>query len=268
MKSKSCKYDVMLLETERVYKPPLKFRRGPLKGFTLIEILVAVTIIATIVSMVYGSYFATAKSADVYKTRMTLSGRTRKVLCRMARQIRCSYIGEAIEDTDLAVRWGTPYGGKDSGSTNTINKSPVIYFNYEPDAPGSGTLHLVTTNRLFGKDGYANGLIDVAYKFDKNIGTLYLSQRRFAGTPENNIEDRNWRPLLVNVESVELEFFDGRQWCRKWDFGQKRKLPLAVKIGITCEDENSRKCHYGTIAYVNCSGNQGPKTLSEKSVSK
>ncbi|MCP4263298.1 MAG: prepilin-type N-terminal cleavage/methylation domain-containing protein [Planctomycetes bacterium] len=260
MKSVSCKYVFMLFETERDCKPPLTFRRGSLKGFTLLEILVAMTIIVTIVSMVYGSYFATAKSADACKTRMTLSGQTRKVLNQMSRQIRCSYIGEAIENTDLEV--------KDSKITNRIRKSPVIYFSYEPDAPGSETLYLVTTNRLFCEDGHANGLIDAAYKFDKNIGTLYLSQRKFAGTTGNNIEDRNWRPLLANVESVELDFFDGRQWGRKWDFEQKRKLPIAVKISITCEDENSRKCHYGTVAYVDCSRNQDPKTLSEKSVSK
>jgi len=260
VKSISCKYDFMLLETERLCKPPLKFRRGPLKGFTLIEILVAVTIIVTIVSMVYGSYFATAKSADACKARMTLSGRTRKVLDQMARQIRCSYIGKAIEDTDLAE--------KDSGSISKIRKSPVVYFSYKPDAPGSGTLHLVTTNRLFCEEGHSNGLIDVAYKFDKNFGTLYLSQRKFTGTPENNIEDRNWRPLLTNIESVELGFFDGQQWLPQWDFEQKKKLPFAVKISITCEDENSRQYNYGTIAYVDCSRNFGPNTLSETSVGK
>jgi prepilin-type N-terminal cleavage/methylation domain-containing protein len=260
VKSISCEYVFILFETEEGCKQPLKFRHGPLKGFTLIEILVAMTIIVTIVSMVYGSYFATAKSADVYKTRMTLSGQTRKVLIQMARQIRCSYIGEANENTDLA--------GKVSGSLKTIRESPVIYFSYEPDAPGSWTLHLVTTNRLFCDDGHANGLIDIAYKFDKNIGTLYLSQRRFVGISENNIEDRNWRPLLENVESVELEFFNGRQWLREWDFKQNRKLPIAVKIGMTCEDENSRQCQYGTIAYVDSSRGQDPKILFEKSVSR
>lgn len=259
MKSVSCKYDLLPLETERICKLPLKLQGKSLKGFTLIEILVAVTIIATIVSMVYGSYFATAKSADVYKTRMALSGRTRRVLCQMARQIRCSYIGEAIGDTDLAVRLGTHYGGKNSGDTNTIGKDPVIYFSYEPDVPGSWTLNLVTTNRLFCEDGYAKGLIDVAYRYDKNIGTFYLSQRRFTGTPEDNIVDRNWRPLLTNVESVELGFFDGQQWLLEWDFEQKKNLPVAVKIGITCEDENFRQCHYGTVAYVDCSGNKGRK---------
>lgn len=260
MKSKSVKYNVTPLEIGVVYEPPLRIRRRLRAGFTLIEILVAVTMIVTIVSMVYGSYFATAKSTDACKARMTTSGRTRKVLDQMACQIRCSYIGEAIEDTDLA--------GTDSSGTNTIRKGPIIYFGYEADAHGSGTLHLVTTNKLFCDDGYVNGLVDIAYKFDKNIGTLYLSQRRFVGTPQEHLEDRNWRPLLVNVESVELEYFDGRQWLQEWDFELKKKLPVAVKIGITCEDENSRQCHYGTIAYVDCSANQSRETLSKTLVGK
>ena len=129
-------------------------------------------------------------------------------------------------------------------------------------------MYLVTTYKLFCDDGNANGLIDAAYKFDKNIGALYLSQRRFTGATEKNIEDRSWRPILVNVESVELCFFDGRQWFRQWDFKQKKKLPVAVKIDITCEDENSRQCNYGTIAYVDCSKNFDPKILSKTSVSK
>lgn len=258
MKSKSVKYNVAPLEVGAVYEPPLRIRRRLRAGFTLIEILVASTIIVTIVSMVYGSYFATAKSADAYKARMTMSGQTQKVLRWIAQQIRCSYVGKMAEDTELA--------GTDSSRTSKIRKTPVIYFSYEPDALGSGTLHLVTTNKLFCDDGYANGLVDIAYKFDKNIGTLYLSQRRFVGTPQEHLEDRNWRPLLVNVESVELDFFDGRQWCRKWDFERKKKLPVAVKIGITCEDENNRQCHYGTIAYVDCSSNQGREALPDTSV--
>jgi prepilin-type N-terminal cleavage/methylation domain-containing protein len=235
----------MLLQIEGFSKPSLKLRRESLKGFTLIEILVAVAIITMIVSMVYGSYFATAKSADVYKTRIMLCGQTRKVISRMARQIRCSYIGELAEDEDST--------GKDFREKNIVRESPDICFDYEAYDAGSWILHLVTTNRLFCENEYAEGLFDIAYKFNKENGTFYISQRRFTGTSENNIEDRNWRPVLTNVKSAELDFFDGWQWSGKWDFKLKRKLPIAVKIVITCEDENSRQCHYGTVAYVNCS---------------
>ena len=260
MKSKSVKYKVTPLAVGVVYEPPLRIRRRLRAGFTLIEILVSVTIIATIVSMVYGSYFATAKSADAYKARMTTSRQTQKVLRWMTQQIRCSYIGKISEETELA--------GTDSSRTSKIKKSPIIYFSYEPDSLGSGILHLVTTNKLFCEDGYVSGLVDVAYKFDKNSGTLSLSQRRFVGAPEKYLEDRNWRELLVNVESVELSFFDGRQWLTEWDFELKKKLPAAVKIDITSKDENDRQCHYGTIAYVDSSSKPGREILSETLVGK
>ena len=259
MKSKSVKFKVTPLEAGVIYKPPLRSRNRLGTGFTLIEILVAVTIIVTIVSMVYGSYFATAKSADAYKARMTTSGQTQKVLRWMAQQIRCSYVGKISDDTDLE---GT------GSSTNTIRKGPIIYFSYESDSPGSGTLHLVTTHRLFCQDENANGLFDIAYKYDKNIGSLYLSQRRFIGIPHENLEDRNWRELLVNVESLELDFFDGRQWYRTWDFEQKKKIPAAVKIGITTKNENYRQCHYSTIAYVGCSSYPDRENPTETLVGK
>jgi general secretion pathway protein J len=262
VKSKSVKYNVKPLAGGAVYEQPLRIRRQRRDGFTLIEILVSVTIIATIVSMVYGSYFATAKSADAYKARMTASGQTQKVLRWMAQQIRCSYVGKMAEEEE------TELGGTDSSRTSKIKKSPAIYFSYEPGAPGNGTLQLVTTHMLFCEDGYASGLVDIAYKFDKNSGTLSLSQRRFVGTPENYLEDRNWRPLLENVVSVEFDFFDGRQWLQEWDFELKKKIPASVKIGITSKDENDRKCHYGTIAYVGCSANSTQEILSETLVGK
>jgi len=275
MRSKSCKYldtsalaeatadkRYLILDTRYPMSRLAQFRGRLRTAFTLVEVLVAAAIIVTIVSMVYGSYFATAKSTDVYKAKITLSGQTRKVLGQMARQIRCSYLGKTQERSDSA--------GAISQGKREITEKPIIYFNCEPDAPGGEILHLVTTNGLFCQEGQENGLFDVTYKFDKDSGTLSLSQRRFISTPENLVEKRNWRPLLRNVECIELDFFDGQQWLPKWDFKQKKKLPYAVRIGITSKDKNYRQCHYGTIAHVGCSGNQSRETLSEtlKSVSK
>ncbi|MBN1803781.1 MAG: prepilin-type N-terminal cleavage/methylation domain-containing protein [Sedimentisphaerales bacterium] len=259
---KSRKFDFVPLKERKVFAPNSSFRDRPSSGFTLIEVLVAVTIIATIASMVYGSYFATAKSADIYKARMTVSGQSRKILNQMSRQIRCAYIRKVNkeENKDSAET--------DLGRKNEILESPVIYFSYESEASDGGILNLVTTHKLFCEDEYTAGLFDVAYKFDKNFGTLYLSQRKFTGTSEGYSENRNWRPILRNVESVELSFFDGDRWNNEWDFKQKRELPFAVKIGITCMDENDRQCCYGTIACLDCSELRKPKVVTEETVVK
>ena len=196
-------------------------------GFTLVEILVAMTIIVTIVSMLYGSYFATLKSVRVYKSRIALSQQGRKVLTQMAQQIRCSH---------------------------------AAYFNGNSGDTSGEILHLVTTSGIFRGQNQADGLFEVTYKFDKSRGLLSLSQERFVGVPEGVGRRRDWQPIVGNIEHLELAFFDGQQWLNKWDFKDKKKLPCAVRIEISYEDEDYQQCRYGTVAYVCCWKNQDKKT--------
>ncbi len=227
------------------------------KGFTLIEILVAVAIIVTIVSMVYGSYFATSKSAQACKRRIAMSQEGRELLGRIAQQIRCSYAGSSKKSTPPAVKGSLK---KEVTLENTIS-----YFNGNSGEMGGEILYLVTTNGIL--EEKTPGLFEVIYKFDKSTGTLFLSQERFVDAPESLIEKRNWQPLAENIESIELAFSDGRQWLQTWDFKEKKALPYAVKINITCQDENQRQYSYGTTAYICCRKNQGKKTTSERLVS-
>lgn len=233
-----------------------RFRRGLLRGFTLIEVLAAVVIIVTIVSMVYGSFFAISESARSYQARITLFRHGRKVLGQMARQIRCSYVGPIEEITNKDKQMSTKKNG--------ISENIIDYFSGDADDPSREILHLVTTNGTLSFHDETNGLFDIAYKLDKSTGTLFLSQTRFSRRSNNNIEEKNFRPLFEGIKHIELEFFDGQEWLDKWDFKQKRQLPLAVKIGITCEDRNNQQSHYATIAYVNCHKNQSRKTVPEK----
>lgn len=239
------------------------FRWRSLTGFTLLEILVAMALIVTIVSMVYASYFATSKSTQIYKARMELYQQGQNVLKQMARQIRCSYSGTDEKHTYASQQAEIP--------KNDVH----CYFNGNPEEPTGEILHLVTTNGPLrdqkpaptpvSRQEDVGGLFDVIYKFDKNSGALFLSQERFIGASTSVVGKRNWRPIAKNVECIELSFFDGLQWLNKWDFKDNMKLPCAVKIEIICEDENYQQCHCGTIAYISCQANQGkevrPKTL-------
>jgi type II secretion system protein J len=222
------------------------------KGFTLIEILVTVAIIATIVSMVYGSYFATSKSAQACRKRIALSKQGREIVGQMARQIRCSYAS--------SVKKSTPPAVKGSLKKEVTLENTISYFNGNSGEMGGEILYLVTTNGSLDKQ--APGLFEVTYKFDKRSGTLLFSQERFIDTPKSFFEKKNWQPLAENIESIELAFSDGRQWLNTWDFKEKRGLPYAVKINITCQDENCRQLSYGTSAYISCRKNQGKKTTS------
>ncbi len=227
-------------------------------GFTLVEILLAMAIIVTIVSMVYGSYFATSKSTQAYKSRITLSQQGRKVLGQMARQIRCSYASKADKNTYPAP---TPQQGK-ADPASVIN-----YFNGNSDEPSGEILHLVTTNGFSVGLVPSNGLFEVTYKLDKSRGLLFSSQRRFAATSKSVEQKKKWQQIAEDIESLKLAFFDGQKWLNKWDFKDKKQLPFAVKINITWEDENHRQYQYGTIAYICCRKNQGKETRSGTLVS-
>jgi len=227
-------------------------------GFTLVEILVAMAIIVTIVSMVYGSYFATSRTTQAYKSRITLSQQGRKVLEQMARQIHCSYAGKADKHTHSI---SIPQQGK------AVPASAINYFNGNPDDPSGEILHLVTTNPASLRHIPAKGLFEVTYKLDKSRGLLFSSQRRFAATPKSAVQKKNWQPIAKRVACLELAFFDGQRWLNKWDFKDKRELPRAVKINVTYEGENHRQYQYGTIAYICCWKNQGKETQSGTLVS-
>jgi prepilin-type N-terminal cleavage/methylation domain-containing protein len=224
-------------------------------GFTLIEMLVAVAMIVTIVSMVYGSYSATSKSAEAYKARMTLADRARSVLQQMARQISCCYGGAPADSTE-PTKAALP-------KRAAILQSPVNYFKGGPSAPKGEILHLVTTSALSGEPDLAGGMFDAAYRFDKGTHTLFVSCTRFVQAPKGLVEERDWSPLIENVEHIELAFFDGRQWLGEWDFTRRKNLPAAVRIDIACRDENRRQCSYGTVAYICCSNSQNNKTASQ-----
>ena len=214
-------------------------------GFTLIEALVAMAIVVSIVSMVYGSYFATAKSADVYKAMMTASESAGGLLQQMTRQIRCSY-ARGDDDSPASAARTIP-------KTQGIREEPVSYFKGGSDLPNGEILHLVTTARwLDPPEAGRDGLFDVVYKFDKSARTLLVSQRRFVETPMNLSPNREFSPVIEGLEHIEPAFFDGRQWLDNWDFAQKKKLPRAVRISIACEDQNGRKCAYSAVAYVYC----------------
>jgi prepilin-type N-terminal cleavage/methylation domain-containing protein len=229
-------------------------RRSVKNGFTLVEILVAVAIIAAIVSMVYGSYFVTSKSTQACKRRIELSQQGRQLLEKIAQQIRCCYAGSVKYADDKASL------KNEQTSENIIN-----YFAGNSTELGGQILYLITTNSIL--EQKTQGLFEAAYKFDKNTGTLFFSQARFVDGSRNFIENRNWQPLAENVESIELEFSDGRDWLPTWDFKEKKMLPNAVRISITCLDENYRQYCFGTTAYICSRKNQDIKTTSETLVS-
>jgi len=243
------------------------------KGFTLIELLVATAMVVTIVSMVYGSYFATSQSVRLCRTRIANFHQGQEVLRQITRQIRGAY---APAGSDVKKSLSEP--GKAGSLTNagTVMSKQTTFetdksINYfaggcqNPD--GQVFLHLVTANPVSLEQKRAYGLFEVRYKFDKRQGQLFLNQGKFVGSVNKARQKRDYQLIAEDIQELELAFFDGQKWQKSWSFNDEKKLPTAVKIEITTEDQNHHKYHYGIITHVYCVKNQDKEIQSDKILS-
>ncbi len=226
-------------------------------GFTLIELFVAVALIGIILSISYGSYVTTTKSAESCKSRIAISEKGRRTLGHISRHIRCSYAGAVSDNEENA--------GSITDKEEPRIEQSINYFKGYGGSRNGEILQLVTACGLSEAKAANEGLYDVAYRFNRRTGQLAASAARFVGKTENS-RTRQWQVISDEVESVDLGFFDGEDWLSRWDFTKKKKLPRAVRIEITGRNEDLKQYEYSTIAYISCSENR-EVTRTETSVS-
>jgi prepilin-type N-terminal cleavage/methylation domain-containing protein len=211
------------------------------RGFTLIEILVAMAMVALVFALVYGANSAITRAVRAYNARRDLVLPAKKVIEQMARQIRCAYAPSA---SDIPGPTGT------STETNeSATEKGFAYFSGNcPDKPGT-VLRLVTTSGKSAGHYPTDGLFEAAYKFDKAAGVLFYEQRQFAPVGEN--PEENWQPVAGGIDRINLTFFDGKTWQQSWDlYDQKQRLPIAVSIEITLKGEHNFQYRYETVAFA------------------
>ena len=216
------------------------------KGFTIIEIIVAVGIITLIVSMSYGSYIATSKSARMCEARMTTAHQAQDIIERIAAQIRCSYLPD---QGNRHVRIKSEFGKN--------NLARIFdFFSGNNNPTGGQILNLITSNPAFRFQTSTQGLYEIIYKFEPATGKLFISRRKFSGLAQDYIQPKNWQLIADSTSNIELEFFDGKNWYKSWRFTDKKRLPSAVRIGITIRDRFDHEFSCKTTAYVTCTKQQ------------
>lgn len=213
------------------------------RGFTLVELLVAVALIATVLSITYGSYVVTTRSAQAGKSRIALFREGRQTLEQMARHIRCSYASAASDPKDDVQ--------DKSNQSEVSRETEISYFDGDADAPNGEILNFVSTSRLTEDKEAEYGLFQIVYRFNRRTTELAVSSERFVATSEGT-EKRIWRVIADQMRSVDLAFFDGEKWSQRWDFTDKKVLPRAVRIEIGGENESLQRYDYSTVAYVSC----------------
>ena len=175
-------------------------RKG--RGFTLVEIAVAVALIGMVLSIVVGSLAATSRSAQVHGDRLSTTMTGHIALHQIAATIRGSTQGLGVQNLQL----------------RTVSTKPCL-----DD----------TSTRV--------GLFDVALRLDPTQGTLLVSQEPWRPGPARDAGLRTWAIMLEDVVNVRWSCWDGQTWSTEWDSKTRAGLPRLVRLEMEIQDRTGRR---------------------------
>ncbi|MDW3136159.1 type II secretion system minor pseudopilin GspJ [Vibrio sp. 1288] len=204
--------------------------RQRVKGFTLIEVLVSIAIFASLSVAAYQVVSQVQRSNALSQERTQRLNEIQRAMVMMDNDFR-----------QMVMR-----------QTRTNGEEPasrlIFWSDYLLDSDTKGL--------MFARLGWHNPqqqfprgeVTKVGYRLKEE--TLQRVWWRYPDTPVG--QQGTVTPLLTQVESFDMRFYDGKQWKKEW--AEEKALPKAVSVVLTLKD-------YGEITrtYLTPDG-----TLSQK----
>jgi prepilin-type N-terminal cleavage/methylation domain-containing protein len=232
-------------------------RRQDRLAFTLLEMLIALSMLALILGAVYGSYRATTESVARCRPKSTLQQQARIFLQRLTQQIRCCYAGRPVESDDSRRKARTP--------EKVLKKANPPLFLAKPIRPGQTFLRCVTSTVTLRQNRSYGGLVIVSYRLDESGTVLLRSERRYlADGFEAGDDDYEWFVVFENVSTLEFEYFNGDKWLQQWDSNQMKGLPQAVRVTLVFQPEGRSPVSFVSTAPIVCRGGKQMQKVKVK----
>lgn len=181
------------------------------RGFTLLEMLVAVLLLGILSTALYGSYFtvlrAREKASEAMETRRELGSTLDLIRREFASTVfnrsdkRLCFI---VEDRD---NFGKP----------------------------ASSLELTATIPSSGQGRKQSGISSIRYLLVEKDKHLVLTRREqdiFFETPE-----AKGYPQMERISAFLVECYDGSKWVRSWDTTLNGTLPKMVRVTVQAEED-------------------------------
>jgi general secretion pathway protein J len=110
-----------------------------LRGFTLIEILLAIFIFSIVLAAIYGSYTGTFRAIDTVESQAAVFRQARIAMARMTEDLASSYYSEMITDMEKFVGTEQEVQGMRADTLRFISKAHLL-FNDQELAAGSAQI--------------------------------------------------------------------------------------------------------------------------------
>ncbi len=171
-------------------------------GFTLLEVLVAITLASLLLTSIYGVFSATATAKEQVEKRGAAIHLGRVLIARLNREL----LGLSLKSQNNRP----PLRGGENGL-------------------GEPYIELLTTS----SGGPQSGLRLVQYRLSPdhdNRMTLWRAEKGVNDTAEQKDEK-----LAQGLAQLAFSFFDGQSWLDNWE-SDDNNLPILVRAELTLED--------------------------------
>ena len=174
-------------------------------GFTLVEVLVAIALLATVATMVFGSLLTTTGLMEAGRDRAAQEQTIRRVLRVMADEI-------SLSTQTKSFPW--------TGINGTLDGHPADTLAFLTMSDGTGSITSETVRVVYTRDG------DRLMRFAKK--NLY-------GLTDESLDQLE---LADRVKGFNLRYFDGqsRVWIDEWPAAAKS--PKALLVEVTFQQSN------------------------------
>jgi general secretion pathway protein J len=177
-------------------------------GFTLVEVMVAVTIGGFIMLVAVGTLRTITSSAEMVDTNISAAAEVRFAMNLIAKDLVNFYRDENNENTKLI---GTTEESADG------NVSYMVFY---------------TVNRMKARADEAEGdIYEVEYSLMQD-GERSLLMRRLWPNPNEEYEPGGILAVIAeDIEVFEVRYFDGEEWSNEWP-EEMEVLPQLIEVSI------------------------------------
>lgn len=197
-------------------RPP---RRPGTAGFTLLEVLVAIAILATVLTAIYGVFSSIVAAKTRLDTDSDAFHRARVIYDRLGRELR------GVATAGPAGHKGVFRGGRD----------------------GDGNPYLeMTTTAAAQRGGEFTGIVQVRYSLDQDReqprGGKILLRREQSGLRHDAADIAPMR-LAPGIERMLLRYHGNGTWYDEWD-ADTRGLPAMIELSLEMTDARGERRYF------------------------
>lgn len=212
----------------------------PSGGFTLIEVLIATSILAMVSVLSWGALDQAFKAKKNIETNAVRYHSVRLTLERLAREIPMAFLSQN-EDTAQAERRTFFIGRR----KNDIDELRFSYFGHQRMYADADEADTAQVSYYGARDRSDGAKLNLIRRETRRLGNVKFEQ---APARADIVCD--------NVVRLQFDYYDMRdkQWREEWSTlgadGQGPRLPWKVKITLTVKDERGQEVPFTTSVHL------------------